>query len=251
MLVSQSAIWLLAGLGASAAVFFVVVESRIADSPLLDLNLFTRNRMFAFSNITALLNYQAVYALTFLMSLYLQTVRQLRPQDAGLVLLSQPILMTLISPASGWLSDIVQPRILVCFGMATISVATALLSGLTEATPLVHIVLILAILGIGYGLFSSPNTNAVMGAVGRESFGVAAGTLATMRSLGQSTSLAISTWVLLRFIPSGILEIGEGTLSAPTDQFIAGLSAAFIVSSIISALGVAVSLSRGRPTSAR
>lgn len=247
-MVSPSTIWVLSGIAAIAIVFFIIVESKIADSPLIDLNFFTQNRMFACSNITALLNYQAVYALPFLMSLYLQTVRQMKPQDAGIVLLFQPILMTIISPASGWLSDTIQPRILVSLGMSAISFATALLSRLTEATPLVHVVLLLILLGTGYGLFSSPNTNAVMGAVGKESFGVAAGTLATMRFLGQSMSLAISTWVLLSFIPSGILEIGEGMLNAPIDQFMAGLSMVFIVSSIISALGVAVSLARGAPS---
>ncbi len=244
-LIQPSSVLILGLIGAIMMTAFVYVESRIATFPILDLRLFTHNRMFACSNFTALLNYQAVYGITFLMSLYLQIVRQLSPQEAGLILLSQPILMTLISPISGWISDFVQPRVLVSSGMTMISAATFLLSRLTVETPLLHVVYIMILLGAGYGLFSSPNTNAVMGSVGKESFGVAAGTLATMRFVGQSFSLAIVTSVLLRFIPSGKLIIGSGTINVPMNQFLLGLSAAFIVLSAISAVGALISLVRG------
>jgi len=129
--------------------------------------------------------------------------------------------------------------------MATISLAALLLSGLTLETPVPYVVLVLFVLGIGYGLFSSPNTNAVMGSVRQEDFGVAAGTLATMRFVGQSISLTILTWVLLMFVSSGSLTIENGTLGVPINQFVTGLSAAFVASAIISAIGVGLSLARG------
>ena len=237
-LIPATAVLILGIIGVTMMISFLYVESRVASFPILNLHLFTHNRMFAFSNFAALLNYQAVYGITFLMSLISTDCRQLTPQEAGLILLSQPILMTLISPVSGWVSDFVQPRMLVSSGMGMISVATFLLSRLTLETPLLHVVYVMILLGAGYRAFSTPlNTNAVMGSVGKESFGVAAGSLATMRFIGQSFSLTIMTWVLLRFIPSGKLVIESGTLNVSMGQFLLGLSAAFLVSSAISALG--------------
>ena len=145
------------------------------------MRLFANNRTFTFSNLAALIHYSAVFAVSFLLSLYLQYVKGLTPQQAGLVLIFQPVVQFLFSPAAGRLSDRVEPRILASAGMMLTATGLFLLVFLSPATPLWAIVADLILLGFGYALFSSPNMNAIMGSVERKSYGVASGMLATMR----------------------------------------------------------------------
>ncbi len=156
----------LAVAGAAFLALFLIIEKR-SRSPLIDLSLFTSNAMFAAGNITAILNYISTFSIPFLFSLYLQTVRGLSPFTAGLTLVSEPAFMTALSPLSGHLSDRYSPRIIAAMGMAAIGVALALLSTLSLSNTL-NIVACLAFLGIGFGLFSAPNTNSVMGSVSHD-----------------------------------------------------------------------------------
>ena len=103
--------------GIACLVAFVVWETRVPD-PVVNINLFRHNTVFAFSNLAALINYAATFALTFLLSLYLQYVRGLDPQTAGLIILAEPIVMAVFSPLAGRLSDRVEPRIVSSSGMA-------------------------------------------------------------------------------------------------------------------------------------
>ncbi len=153
---------LLGGLGLVA---FVVRELKAAH-PILDLSLF-RNLVFALSNLAALINYSATFAVTFLLSLYLQTVRGLDPQTAGLILLAQPVLMTLLSPVAGRLSDRIEPRVVASLGMTLTGLALALFARLGPSTSLAFVVAELVVIGVGFAFFSSPNANAVMNSVSR------------------------------------------------------------------------------------
>lgn len=236
----------LSSLGALSFLFFIIVESRVASQPLVDVRLFTENRMFALSNLTALLNYLASYGVGFLLSLYLQTVLGLDPRYAGLIMLSQPLLMAVVSPFSGHLSDRIEPRFLSSLGLGIMSLAIFSLSSITNDTKTIAIVLMLVALGFGYGLFSSPNTSAVMGSVPAESLGIGAGTLATMRFFGQSLSLALVTFVLTSAVSADILVVGKGQLNIPLEEFLFGLRTALQLCAAISGIAVVVSISRGR-----
>jgi len=177
-------------LGVLGMVAFVWWEKRVA-SPVFNIGLFRKNTVFVFSNVAALINYSAVFAISFLLSLYLQYSRGFSPQIAGLILVAQPAIMTIFAPIAGRLSDRVNPRKVAAFGMAVSCVSIALLAFLDEKTAMGFIVGILAFGGLGMGFFSSPNMNAIVGSVEKKFFGVAAGTVSTMRSCGMMLSMGI------------------------------------------------------------
>ena len=208
-------------------------------SPVLNLALFVGNRPFTFSNLAALIHYSAVYAVTFLLSLYLQYIKALTPQQAGLVLIFQPVVQFIFSPGAGRLSDRVEPRILASIGMVLTSTGLLLLVFIGQDTPLWAIIGILILLGFGYAIFSSPNMNAIMGAVDRRSYGVASGMLATMRLIGQMLSMGIATLLFALFL--GRAEITPELYP----QFLASAKAAFAVFTVLCVLGVFASLARG------
>lgn len=224
---------LLLAAGVAAAAAFVRRERTAAD-PLLDLRLFSENRVFAFSNLAALINYAATYAVAFLLSLYLQNVRGLGAQAAGVLLVVQPIVQAAVSPFAGRLSDRVPARVLSSAGMAVIAVGLAGLAFIGPAVPLAAVGAALAALGVGFGLFSSPNTSAVMGSVPRPQYGVASATLATVRMTGQAFSMGIA---MLVFALAGA---DRGTANLPAVRI------AFGVFAVLSAVGVLASLARDR-----
>jgi EmrB/QacA subfamily drug resistance transporter len=186
-------------LGALGIFAFVKWETKIKN-PVLEINLFRNNRAFAFSNLAALINYNATFAISFLLSLYLQYIKGLTPENAGLILLSQPIVQALFSPFAGRLSDRIEPRIVASIGMGLTALGLFLFIFLNEQTTLGFIILSLILLGFGFALFSSPNTNAVMSSVENRFYGVASGTLGTMRTMGMVLSMGITVLIFSRYI---------------------------------------------------
>lgn len=221
--------------GAIGLIAFVLWELRI-EFPVLDMKLFFKNTTFAFSNLAALLNYSATFAVVFLLSLYLQYIKGLNPQDAGLILVAQPILMTIFAPLAGRLSDKYDPRIIATIGMGVVTIGIFLFAFLNSTTSFGYIITGLIILGIGFGLFSSPNTNSIMSSVERRFFGVASATVSTMRLIGQTMSMGV---VLL------IFAIYIGRVQLMPQQYPALLTSiqiAFIVFTIICFVGIFASL---------
>ncbi len=225
-------------IGALALFAFVQRELKVKE-PLFDLHLFMINRVFAFSNLTALVNYGGVFALTFLLSLYLQHIKGLGAQGAGLILISQPVVMALCSPFAGRLSDRIEPRIVASAGMAFSTFGLFLLVFLTPDSGMGFIIGAQMILGFGVGLFSSPNTNAIMGSVERKFYGLASGSVATMRVLGMMISMAIATLVFSVFL--GRVQITPVYYGS----FMEAVRAAFLVFSFLCFVGVFTSLVRG------
>ena len=235
--------WILVIAGLIALVVFVRWELATSN-PVLDIRLFRGNRVFTFSNLSALINYCATAAIGFLLSLYLQHARRLTPQNAGLVLVAQPVMQALFSPLAGRLSDRVQPRVIASLGMALTVVGLGRLAFITDHTPLWSIVLVLALLGFAFALFSSPNVNAIMGAVPQASYGVASGVLATMRLIGQMLSMGISLMVFSVF--AGNQQISPDTYQ----RFLPATRLAFAIFALLCLLGVFASLARGRQQAA-
>jgi EmrB/QacA subfamily drug resistance transporter len=224
--------------GAAGAAAFVARERR-AETPVFDIRLLTRNRVYGFSNLAALIHYCATSALSFLVSLYLQYIKGLGPQSAGLVLVAQPIVMTAFSPLAGKLSDRKDPRVLASAGMALSSLGLLVFAFLGTGTTLAAVVAGLLLVGFGFALFSSPNTNAVMGSVENKYYGVASATLGTMRLVGQMLSLAIV--MMLFSVAIGQVRITPALYGA----FLVSLRVAFIVFAFMCFLGVFASLARG------
>jgi EmrB/QacA subfamily drug resistance transporter len=221
---------------------FALHEMRIP-SPVLDITLLTKNQIFAFSNLSALINYSATFAVTFLLSLDLQYTKGFTPEHAGLILIVQPVVMAMISPIAGRLSDRIEPRIVASAGMTFTALGLFLLIFLTETTPIWYLVINLMVLGIGFGLFSSPNTNAIMSSVDKRFYGVASGMNGTMRLLGQMLSMGIAMMLFA-------IVIGPVEITPPYyPQFVLSLHYAFILFTAFCILGVFTSLVRGKKSS--
>ena len=184
---------LLAGLLLGAA--FVYTESK-AENPVIRISMFTKDKAFAFSNIAALLNYGATFAISYLMSIYLQVIMGYTSQAAGLILIAQPLMQALFSPMMGKLSDRIPPYKLATAGMGFCVVGLTLFAMVGEETSIVFVIGALMLSGFGFALFSSPNTNAVMSCVQPKDYSVANSILSTMRTVGQSSSMAVVTIVV-------------------------------------------------------
>jgi EmrB/QacA subfamily drug resistance transporter len=226
-------------IGILAMYAFVKWETRIK-SPIFELSLFRHNRVFAFSNLAALINYSATSAVAFLLSLYLQHIQALSPQHAGLILIAQPIVQAAFSPFAGMLSDRIEPRIVSSLGMAITTVGLLMLVFLGSNSGLVFIIGTLVILGFGFALFSSPNMNAIMGSVERKFFGLASGSVGTMRMLGMMISMGIATLVFTHFI--GRVQITQEVYPV----FMKSVGVAFMIFAVFCFGGVFASMVRGR-----
>ncbi len=236
----------------AAAVFaaFIVLERRRGCDAMLDLCLFTENRLFAMANLTTLLNYTAYFGISFMMSFYLQRVLGYDLYLTGLVLLSMPLVMSLLSPVMGLASDRVGSRMLASGGMVLIGVGLLLLSTLDDRSSTAAIVGYLTLCGIGMGMFSSPNTSAIMGSVGRGQLGVASGTVSTMRTVGQSLSLAVMVALVASVAsPTVVSELFSSNVGAISPQvateFVRGVSLAYQAAAVIAFAGALTSLARG------
>ena len=221
-------------------IFIFIRWELTVKSPVLNVRLFRDNRTFAMSNLAALMNYSVTFAITFFLSLYLQYIKKLDPRSAGSILVFQPILMALCSPFAGRLSDRIEPRIIASTGMAITAVGLFLLTFLHADTALWMIVANLMLLGLGFGLFSSPNTNAVMSSVEKKFYGVASGTLGTMRLTGQMFSMGIAMLIFA-------LHIGHIQITPQYyGLFLKSLRSAFTFFAVVCVCGVFASLSRGK-----
>jgi EmrB/QacA subfamily drug resistance transporter len=237
-LVPTRAGFLLVLFGLFWVVAFILWELRAA-SPLLDMRLFTTNLTFSMSNIAALINYSATFAVTFLLSLYLQYLKGFTPREAGVVLIAQPVIMAAFSPLAGRLSDRVEPRIVASIGMGITALGLALFTVLQAATSIWYIVTVLMVIGLGFALFSSPNTNAVMSSIDRRSYGVGSAMLGTMRLTGQMLSMGL---VMVVFsIVIGRVQITP----AQYPLFLTSVRTLFSLCAVLCGAGIFASLARG------
>ena len=231
--------WALVSAGLAGMILFFIQQRR-TDYPVFEVTLFLENHTFTFSSLAALLNYSATFAVTFMMSLYLQYIKGMTPQAAGMLLMAQPVIMAVFSPLTGRLSDRIEPRLLASGGMAMTVVGIVVFSQLHMDTPVIGIVANLVLLGFGFALFSSPNMSAIMGSVAKKDYGIASGATAAMRLMGQMTSMAIATVVLTLFV--GREAIGPGNY----DRFLASVQTLFMVLALLCAIGIFFSMFRGR-----
>jgi EmrB/QacA subfamily drug resistance transporter len=229
--------WTCIALAILFAVAFLFIENKISN-PVFDIQLILSNRIFAFSGIAALINYSATSAIGFFVSLYLQYLKGLDARTAGLIMISQPIAMTLMSPLAGKLSDRKNPGTIASTGMGITASGLILLCFISETTPNYIIILLLLLMGIGFGLFSSPNSNAIMSSVEKRHLGVASGVVGTMRMVGQMMSMGIAMMLIA-------LYIGKQTINPATyPGLISAMRTGFVVFSILSVFGIFASLAR-------
>jgi len=204
-------------------------------SPMLDLRLF-RSQNFSVATLTAVFNYMCVYSVLFLMPFYLIDGRGFSPAQAGLILTAQPLVMAVVAPLSGTLSDRIGTRLPSTLGLAALGAGLLLLAGLGPTSSIRQVVVFLGVAGLGVGIFTSPNNSALMGSAPHERQGIAAGILATARNVGMMLGIglagAIFTSILAR---SGSTTAGSGLFNA--------VHYGFLGAAVAAALGVIVSLS--------
>ncbi len=238
MFPKANGVWLLAA-GVAGLLLFIFLETRM-EHPVLNLRLFRHNTVFTMSNVAALINYSATAGVGFLLSLYLQYIKGFTAERAGLVLLVQPLVMSALSPLAGRMSDRMEPRVVATAGMALTTAGLVPLIFLNSDSGVWYIVMCLLFLGLGFGLFSSPNTNAVMSSVERKFYGVASATLATMRLVGQMLSLA--TVMLLFSLIIGKVQITPEYY----DSFLTSSRVGFTVFAALCFGGIFASVARGK-----
>jgi len=217
---------------------FILRELRVK-YPLLNMNLFRNNRVFTFSSLAALINYAATFSITFFLSLYLQYIRGFPASYAGTILVIQPVVMAIFSSWAGRLSDRIEPAKLASAGMAILAAGLLLLTLIEPDTSILVLAAVLALLGFGFALFSSPNVNAILSSVEKKYLGIASGTLGTMRLVGQMLSMGIATMIIALFV---------GRVQITADQFgslLMGTKIGFGVFALLSITGIFFSLSRG------
>ena len=211
--------------------FFIWWEAR-AKSPIFNIGLFKKNRVFVFSNLAMLIKYCAAFAISFLMSIYLQYIHGYSPKEAGLVLVVISVVIVFVSPIAGRLSDKYEPRKVAALGMTFSFVAVLLLTFLNDGTPLWFILIALVLSGLGVGFFSSPNTNAIMSSVDRQFFGVAAGAQGTMRSIGMMMSMGV---VMILFS----INIGDSEITPDKyPAFLTSMRTAYIIFTALCFVGI-------------
>jgi len=231
-------VWIiLAGIG--GIIGFVIWETRVR-YPVFEVRLFLDNRVFAFSCLAALIHYSATFGVTFLLSLFLQYIKAMSPQAAGVVLIASPVMMAAFSPLAGRLSDKIEPRVIASAGMGLTGAGLVLLVFVGKATPIVFIVCSLMLLGFGFALFSSPNMNAIMGAVEKRYYGIASGAVGTMRLLGQMFSMGIATLVFALFI--GRVQLSPDAFPA----LIKSVRLSLMIFAGLCGIGIFFSLARGQ-----
>jgi MFS family permease len=225
-------------LGIIAMIVFFRWEMKV-ESPVFDVRLFTQNITFTLSSFAALINYSATFAVGLLLSYYLQYIKGLDPQSAGLILVAQPIIMVIVAPLAGRMSDKYDARLLATSGMAIVTLGLFSFIFLNPGTSILTIVISLAVLGLGFGLFSSPNTNVIMGSVQKRFYGVASATVSTMRLIGQTMSMGIATLVFAVMI--GRVQISPEQYSS----LLSSIQTCFIVFTAICLVGIYASWKRG------
>lgn len=224
--------------GLAVLAVFLLQQSR-SPHPVFEVRLFAANRTFTYSSLAALLNYSATFSVTFLVSLYLQYIKGMSPPAAGTLLIAQPVVMALFSPVAGRLADRIDPRYLASTGMSITVLGVLFFSRLQPDTSSGVIIANLIFLGTGFALFSSPNMNAIMGAVEKRHYGLASGIAATMRLLGQMLSMAIATVVLAMLVGH------QAIVPAVYDEFLASVHLVFLISALLCGCGVYFSWFRG------
>lgn len=223
-------------MGILGLAIFIRWEGKVRN-PVLNLNLFRHNKIFAFSNLAALIHYNATFGVGFMLSLYLQYVKGLSPFHAGWILVCQPAMQAFFSPFAGRLSDRLEPRIVASLGMSLSVVGLFFLIFLQSHTSLGFIIASLLILGTGFALFSSPNTNAIMSSVEKRFYGVSAGTVATMRLIGQSLSMGLIILVFNIYLGSVAITAAIYPLFMKSIQIVFILFATLCIGGIFASLG--------------
>ncbi|GAB1410065.1 MFS transporter [Desulfovibrionales bacterium] len=227
----------LLGLALASGVAFAW-RSRHTTSPLIDLSLFTKNRIFLVSNIATMINYSGTFAVGFLLSLYLQVAKGFSPMHAGLILIIQPVVQSALSPVAGVLADKCNPAWLANTGMAVCAVGLWGFGFVGQHTPLWVVGGLLAFMGLGFALFASPNMTVIMDSVAPKDYSIASSIVATMRTFGMSLCMGLIAAVF------AMVMADQPIAPETVPEFLRGMRRIFEVCVVLCGTAVVISLGR-------
>ena len=215
--------------GGALLILFIKIELK-NEYPVFAIRLFVKNRAFTLGNIATVINYGATYAVNFFMSLYLQVIGVLTPAEAGIVMISLPLVQMTFSPVAGRFSDKISSRLLMTAGMSITTLGMLLLMHIGEQYDQMWIIATLGLLGLGVAFFGAPNVNLVLSSIPRKNSGSANSINATMRQIGMVVSMALATsFITVSFGGAGGLYANQQALiSAMHLTFWCGTALCFI-----------------------
>lgn len=221
---------------------FVVHQSR-SRRPLIRVQMFGESRVFSMSLMTALLMYASNFPLVFLMSLYLQYVKELTPSHAGQIILVQALAMAIMAPMSGKLSDRFQSRLVATSGCMIVACGLFVLSLMKPQDSVVYIAVSLMLIGIGFGLFSTPNNNAIMSSAQPHEVGVASASMNLARTIGNLLGMSLVNLMVHYYLGNAQFTQEQTPALVQTISLAINMSLVFVL------IACAVSAFRGKSTS--
>ncbi|WP_366922904.1 MFS transporter [Metallumcola ferriviriculae] len=225
---------------------FLFLENKVK-YPMLDLSLF-KNKLYSMGNTSAMISYIAMFSVVLIMPFYLQDLLGYSPSKAGFFMIPMPLVTMIIAPIAGTVSDRVDTRYVSSLGLAINALALWLLANLDPSSSIISITLALAVMGLGSGLFQTPNNSAVLGTVPPYRRGIASSMLAIMRNIGMVLGVAISGAIFssrLDHLKESLAASGLAGTALQHQAFTGALHTTFIVAAAIAVIGVFASLVRG------
>jgi EmrB/QacA subfamily drug resistance transporter len=219
---------LMLGLSAVSLVLFIVHQSR-SRRPLIRVQMFAESRVFSMSLTTSLLMYASNFPLVFLMSLYLQYVQGFSPSQAGQIILVQALAMAIMAPFSGKLADRFEPRLIATLGCAIVACGLLVLSLMNTQSSATYIASSLLLIGLGFGLFSTPNNNAIMGAAHRDELGVASASMSLSRTIGNLVGMSLVNLVVHFYLGDAQFSPEQNPALILTVELALNMSLTFVV----------------------
>lgn len=223
-------------------IVFVIVEKK-KDNPLLQLQIF-ENKLFSLSIFCGFISFVAIFCTNIIQPFYLQDVMSFSPAHTGLILMIYPLILTVVAPASGHLSDKIGSEILTFIGLGLTSLGLLLMSTLNEHSAVISMVIFIGIMSIGNGLFQSPNNSLVMSTVPKDKLGIAGSVNALIRNLGMVCGIALATTLLYNRMSSKIGYRVTDYVVGRNDAFIYGMKIVYIVAAVICLIGAGLTFLR-------
>lgn len=223
---------------------FIKIETS-TEQPMLNLDLF-RNQIFTMGNISLLLHFIVAFIMVFLIPFYLTMILSLPIYLVGMIMATYPLIMLVVAPLAGTISDYTGPRWLTCCGMLICATSLLLLSNLTETNTIMDVVWRLLVFSLGMSMFQSPNSSAVLGSVPKRYLGVASGILANMRNLGMVLGIALAGTIFFTVAPVALSKRYENFSTIEIEQLLSGFYWAYIAGALVAGLAIITSFFAGK-----
>jgi len=223
-------------------IIFILVEKK-RENPLLQLEIFS-NKLFSLSIFCAFITFIAIFCNNIILPFYLQNVMNYTPQHTGLILMVYPLLLTVVAPLSGTLSDKIGSEVLTFIGLMLISLGLILMSTLNVDSTLLSMLIFIGIMSVGMGLFQSPNNSLIMSTVPKDKLGIAGSINALVRNLGMVCGIVLATTLLYSMMSSKIGQHVTDYVAGRSDAFIYGMKTVYITAAIISLIGAVLTFLR-------